>query len=98
MQFLTADGKVFSGVPLTDDQVKLRPEITTLLHLGFCDGDHPNISYPLCGRIADRLLTTYAMVRFDSETEARGKVYVPKDPPPDWMRGPIKPAAGKEQI
>lgn len=40
MQFLTSEGKIFEGQPLTDEQVKQRVELVEYFHLEVCNSSY----------------------------------------------------------
>ena len=98
---LTSEGKIAEGVPMADYQVALRLEIAAALHAQLCNHarleDYVHVDgYSPCQRAADKLILRYAMVRIDGpDLEVRGKIYVPPEPPPSWLRGPIERAKGK---
>ena len=89
MQFLTTDGRVSEGVPLTDHQVALRPEIEDVIHATVCGGAEHEEDYPACLRAADKLIMRYAMVAIESE-ERPSQPKPSMSKPPAWLHEPLK--------
>lgn len=93
MKVLTTDGRIVEGMPITEEQILMRAELALLIHSIVC----PNVRHDdrsgqsRCQEAADSMVFHYEIKRLAAELcpDSRGKVFIPSEPAPDWLRRPL---------